>query len=187
TKLARDVGGGGVGLSFDVFRALDLERNFGMLRHVEPFVAVQMLLLHRIAKVERVGLDDDLAFHGAGILGVERYFAGNARGDTVDRFQRSVGFENDVVHAFRVFEIKLAGRGRRSRNEGCGDECAKQFGFHDDELTYLFLVFATNNETMNSASVPARQTASRSIPGTSFVSTIGPSISVTGSFCHRVT
>ena len=63
----------------------------------------------------------------------------------------------------------------------------KDFVFHDDEVTGLFLVFDANSEAMNSASAPVRHTATRSMPGTNFFSTTGPSISVTGSFSHRVT
>ena len=68
---------------------------------------------------------------GARICRIERYFSADSSGISLDGFHRGFGFEGDVVHAFRVFEVELL---RSSvQNAGKSDEKEKGKGliFHD--------------------------------------------------------
>ena len=111
---AGDIGGGHVALGFHIGERFRFKGDFRILGDIQPFVAVQMGLLHRVGHGHGLAGHDDLAGRSAGIFRVKAHGAADAAGAAVDGFQRRVEFEDDVVHALRVFEVKALRRGASS-------------------------------------------------------------------------
>ncbi len=116
-ECAGDIGGGHVARGLHILQRPGFKGDFRKLRGVEPFVAVQVPVHHRIGHGQRGRRDHDFAGRRRRIFRVKRNRAADAIGAAVDGFQRGVGFENGVVHAFRVFEVERLRRGMDRRGQ----------------------------------------------------------------------